>query len=134
MPSNELDATLERWWNSGHAWLQLCENTDAVTLGRTPEGVLLSAQLCAGNADTLQLEQYLMLGRASLAYFQGALAQAPTDGGLWILLALEKGADLRALRTGLTDLLNQRDTWRALAERGVQPAARRPHLPTHSLS
>ncbi len=75
-----------------------------------------------------------MLGRASLAYFQGALAQAPTDGGLWILLALEKGADLRALRTGLTDLLNQRDTWRALAERGVQPAARRPHLPTHSLS
>lgn len=134
MPSNELDATLEHWWNSDRGWLQLLEDTHVVTCNRTSAGVLLSAQLCTGKAHPSLLERYLRLGRPSLAHFHGALAQAPEDGSLWLLLALDNSADLRTLRTGLTDLLNQRDTWRGLAERGVHPAIHRPRLPIPSLS
>lgn len=134
MPSSELDATLQQWWNSDQARLQLSENSDAITLFRSPEGVWLSARLSSDKADHLQLEKYLMLGRSSLEHFHGALALDPGSGHLWILLVLEKNPDLHMLRAGLTDLLNQRDTWRAMAGRVSPGAARSSYPPINSLS
>ncbi|MFO2462330.1 hypothetical protein OOJ96_00290 [Pseudomonas sp. 15FMM2] len=134
MPSNELDTALEQWWSCDQASLQLSENNDAITLRRIPEGMWLSAQLSTDKADHLLQEKYLMLGRSSLEHFHGALAQDPDNGLLWILLVLEKIPDLHTLRASLTDLLNQRDTLRALAGRVSPGAARSSYPPINSLS
>lgn len=120
MVSSELDALLEHWLASDEQTLALYEGDDAITLKRTAQGILFSVQLSPDKPDGPRLHKYLRQGQSSLVHFQGAVSQAPDTGVLWLLQRLDKNPAMHTLLACLTDLLNLRDTWRAVAESTVQ--------------
>ncbi|WP_256220905.1 hypothetical protein [Pseudomonas sp. CHM02] len=59
----------------------------------------------------------MRLGAVSLAHFQGALAQSPAGGELWLIHCVHNPRDEQQLQRCIESLLNQRDTWRATVAR-----------------
>lgn len=103
----------------------LCSKKEQMTLVGTDGEViliyqgdvlLLSAQLTSTRADCAALQNWACLGAASLAHFQGALAQA-----LWLIQSLKGELGESYVLDCLADLLNQRDAWRATFARISRP-------------
>lgn len=110
------------WLNSREEQLSVFEDDDEIILKRQAETLLLGAQLTSTVADNAALHSWMRLGAASLNHFQGALAQKPGTGALWLVHTLRGAYDVDGLCGGLQTLLNQRDTWRATVARHVRPA------------
>jgi len=93
------------------------ENDDEIIFRYCSSRLLISVQLYTRAPDKAQLMTWMRLGEPSLNHFQGALAQAPTSGALWLIHCLPERTDEQHLNSGIEALLNQRDTWRATAAR-----------------
>ncbi|AZF40875.1 type III secretion protein [Pseudomonas sp. R11-23-07] len=111
---------------SGGAELRLFENDDEIVLRHCPDTLLLSVQLTQQLPNKSVLMTWMRLGAISLHHFQGALAQHPTSGELWLVHCLHKPYGEQPLQRCIESLLNQRDTWRATFARLNKP--------THPLS
>ncbi|MCS3511787.1 type III secretion protein [Pseudomonas grimontii] len=110
------------WLSGAKEQITLIEGDDEITLTRQGDTVLLGAQLTCARSDNTALQNWLRLGAASLNHFQGTLAQKADSGALWLIQTLH-AADAEAHVHGcLENLLNQRDTWRAIAARLARPA------------
>ncbi|QLG91343.1 type III secretion protein [Pseudomonas yamanorum] len=109
------------WLSSDKQQITLCEGDDEITLKRQGDAVVLGAQLTSTRSDNTTLQNWLHLSAASLNHFQGALAQAPASGALWLIHCLRGEYSERHLLKCLEALLNQRDTWRAMAARLAKP-------------
>lgn len=117
-----MQALVRDWLNSREEQLSVFEGDDEIILKRQAKTLLLGAQLTSAVADSAALYSWMRLGAASLNHFQGALAQKPDTGALWLIQNLRGAGDEADLCGSLQALLNQRDTWRATAARLVRPA------------
>lgn len=117
-----MQALVRDWLNSREEQLSVFEGDDEIILKRQAKTLLLGAQLTSAVADSAALYSWMRLGAASLNHFQGALAQKPDTGALWLIQNLRGAGDEADLCDSLQALLNQRDTWRATAARLVRPA------------
>lgn len=113
---------LTQWLSSGKQQITLFEDCDAIILRRHAGTLQLSVQLTQHPPARPLLETWMRLGSASLGHFHGALAQAPTTGVLWLVQCRPEGSGEQCLLDALEDLLNQRDTWRAIATRLASPS------------
>lgn len=109
--------------------LTLFEDNHAITLQRESGTLCLSVQLTLLRPGNAQLETWMRPGEHSLSHFQGALAQAPETGALWLIQCLRDEQDEQHVLDCLESLLNQRDAWRATVNRQARTA-----LPTPSSS
>ncbi|QJI27342.1 type III secretion protein [Pseudomonas sp. ADAK18] len=116
-----MDELLGRWLSSNEPQITLFEDDDEIKVQRDQQILLISAQLTHHRVDKKTLEAWMRLGQASLRHFQGALAQEAINGHLWLLQKLPSDGALTHLVTKLETLLNQRDTWRAMAVRLARP-------------
>ncbi|MGL5997346.1 MAG: type III secretion protein [Pseudomonas proteolytica] len=112
-----MKALITNWLNSRDEELRLTEEHDEILLHRGSDTLLLQVQLTRDRPDKSHLNTWIHLGHASLSHFQGALAQAPATGTLWLTQCLQKSAGEKPLLDSLEALLNQRDTWRAMIAR-----------------
>jgi hypothetical protein len=112
-----LNALLAECLRRGTGELRLFENNDEIVLRHGSNSLLLSVQLTPLRPDKSLLMTWLRVGEVSLDHFQGALAQAPASGALWLMHCLHDKHDEQRLQRCLESLLNQRDTWRAFTER-----------------
>lgn len=128
MRFNELEGHLVDWWKSGEDHITLLESNDLINLQRNANGLLLSVQLTHTPSDNLSLETWMRYGQLSLEYFQGALAQAPASGHLWLLQQRPGDCGQDQLLDSLQALLNQRDTWRSMWMRPPRPMAKKTPL------
>lgn len=112
------------WLNSRTEELILFEDDDEIILSRGSDTLLLRVQLTSSRPDKSHLHTWMRLGNASLSHFQGALAQAPATGVLWLVQCLPHSAGEKHLLDSLEALLNQRDTWRAMITRLTKPTPR----------
>jgi hypothetical protein len=117
-----LQSLIARWVNGTEGQLRLFEDDDEIIFQRISNAVQLSVQLTQSRPDTLGLQTLMRLGGASLNYFHGALALDPVSGVLWLVQCLREGPNEKRLLDCLEALLNQRDTWRAMATRLARPA------------
>ena len=117
-----MEALVRDWLNSREEQLSVFEGDDEIILKRQAKTLFLGAQLTSAVADNAALYSWMRLGAASLNHFQGALAQKPDTGALWLIQNLRGAGDEAGLCASLQALLNQRDTWRATAARLVRPA------------
>lgn len=108
--------------NKKEEHLTLFEEEDEVTLIYQKTVLLLAAQLTSTRADGVVLQYWARLGAASLAHFQGALAQKPDTGALWLTQILKGKLSEADVLDCLADLLNQRDAWRAIFARLRRPS------------
>jgi hypothetical protein len=113
---------VSRWLDGHEEQLSLFEDNDEIILRRHMKTLLVSVQLTHDRVDNSLLETWMRLGGASLSHFQGALAQAPVDGALWLIQGLREGLGEKHLLDCLEALLNQRDTWRAMVTHLARPA------------
>lgn len=116
-----MSALICDWLNSGKQQVTLSEGNDEITLKRQGDAVVLGAQLASTQPGNTPLQTWLRLSAASMNHFQGALAQAPASGALWLIDCLRGEYGERHLLDCLEALLNQRDTWRAMAARLGKP-------------
>lgn len=107
---------------NGTGELRLFENDDEVVLRHCSETLLLSVQLAGYSRHQSLLMNWMRLGAVSLAHFQGALAQSPSSGDLWLIHCVHNPHDEQHLLRCIEYLLNQRDTWRAIVARLNKPA------------
>lgn len=114
-------ALVSDWLNSREEQLNVFEGDDEIILKRQAEMLLLGVQLTSTASDNAALYSWMRLGAASLNHFQGALAQKPDTGALWLIHSLRGAYDVAGLCSCLQTLLNQRDTWRSIAARLVRP-------------
>jgi hypothetical protein len=119
-----LKSLLSQWLNSPSEALSLIEDDDEVILSHGSNTLLLRVQLTRDRPDKSHLKTWMRLGNASLRHFQGALAQAPATGALWLTQCLPEDQGEKHLLDSLEALLNQRDTWRAMMRRLTKPAPR----------
>lgn len=110
-------ALVSDWLNSPKEQITLFEGDDEILLKRQARGVLVAAQLTSAHSDTATLQRWMRLGAASLGHFQGALAQKPESGALWLIHSLRDVNTPLQLLGCLETLLNQRDTWRGVFAR-----------------
>ena len=115
-------ALVSEWLSSRKEQLSVFEGDDEIILRRQAGALLLGAQLTSTLSDNATLYRWMRLGGASLNHFQGALAQKPDTGALWLIQSLRAACDEVTLLGCLQTLLNQRDTWRSTAARLVRPA------------
>lgn len=120
-----MNALLAECLRRGTGELRLFENNDEIVLRHGSNSLLLSVQLTPLRPDKSLLMTWLRLGEVSLDHFQGALAQAPASGALWLLHCLHDRHDEQLLQRCLESLLNQRDTWRATVARLHRAAPQR---------
>ena len=66
----------------------LFETDDEINVQSSAQDVLLRVQLTRSPPDIRTLHTWLRLGQSSLEHYQGALAQAPASGQLWLLQRL----------------------------------------------
>ena len=125
-------ALVSDWLNSREEQLSVFEGDDEIILKRQAETLLLGVQLTSTVADNAALYSWMRLGAASLNHFQGALAQKPDTGALWLIQTLRGAWDEAGLFGCLQNLLNQRDTWRSTAARLVRPALNLKPIPLRS--
>lgn len=123
MPCSDLRDTVRDWFDTGEQNLTLLENDDVITLQRIKGGVLFGVLLLNQRPAYALLEKWMHLGEPSLKYFQGALAQDPLTGHLWLLQCAVCDHCTDRLLSHLEALLNQRDTWRSMIP-GVTPLPR----------
>ncbi|WP_083224183.1 type III secretion protein [Pseudomonas sp. 58 R 12] len=116
-----MNSLLIKWFNSGEKQISLSEDDFEIVLQRHACTLHLSVQLTRQAPDNSQLQTWIRLGGASLNRFHGALAQAPTNGALWLIQCLHADQGEQTLIDSLEALLNQRDTWRAVAARLSRP-------------
>ncbi|PLR61485.1 type III secretion protein [Pseudomonas sp. QC2] len=107
---------------SGAGEFRLFENNDEIVLRHCSDTLVLSVQLTQHPPDKSMLMTWMRLGAISLAHFQGALAQAPASGELWLTHCVHNPQDEQHLQRCMESLLNQRDTWRATVARLNKPA------------
>lgn len=119
-----MKALLSNWLNNRTEELTLIENNDEIILRHCSNTLLLQVQLTPDRPDKSHLRTWMRLGNASLSHFQGALAQAPATGALWLTQCLQENTGEKHLLDSLEALLNQRDTWRAMITRLAKPAQR----------
>lgn len=98
----------------------LFETDDEINVQSSAHGVLLRVQLTRLPPDMRALHTWLRLGQSSLEHFQGALAQAPASGHLWLLQRLPGQCSQATVLAALEKLLNQRDTWRSVCARLIR--------------
>ncbi|AZE52902.1 type III secretion protein HrpG [Pseudomonas synxantha] len=122
-----MHALIGGWLNSHEEQLKLFENDDEINLLRVSNKLLIEVQLTRTGADSASLRTWMRLGGPSLSYFQGALAQSPATGTLWLVQCVEMQHGEQPAKC-LEFLLNQRDTWRAIVARQARPA--RAFVPT----
>jgi hypothetical protein len=116
-----LKEVLIHWLSSHKEQIYLFEDDDEIILRRQAGAMLLSVQLTRHRPDNSLLGNWLRPGLASLNHFQGALAQAPASGALWLLQRVPGNHCSERLLADLESLLNQRDTWRAIVARLAAP-------------
>lgn len=116
-----MNTLLIEWFNSQEEQISLSEDNTEIVLRRHTCILHLSVQLTLHAPDNSQLQTWMRLGGASLNRFQGALAQAPTNGALWLTQCLRVDQGAETLIDSLEALLNQRDTWQAVASRLASP-------------
>lgn len=121
MVCSKLHALIDGWLNGHEEQLSLFENDDEINLLRVSNKLLLEVQLTKAGTHGALLRTWMRLGGASLNYFQGALAQSPTTGTLWLVQCVEMDRGEQPAKC-LESLLNQRDTWRAIVARQARPA------------
>jgi hypothetical protein len=107
---------------SGTGELRLFENDDEVVLRHCSGALLLSVQLTQHPPNKSALMTWMRLGAISLAHFQGALAQSPASGELWLIHCVHNPHNEQHLQRCIESLLNQRDTWRATVARLSKPS------------
>ncbi|XVJ45261.1 type III secretion protein [Pseudomonas sp. UBT] len=131
-----MNALIIHWARGREDSLTLFEDGHAITLQRLPGTLRLGVQLTLHRPDNAQLETWMRPGEPSLNHFQGALAQAPDSGALWLVQCLPLPDDLddKHVLSGVENLLNQRDAWRAMIARQLRPALPRPSLSLRSLA
>lgn len=112
-----MKALITNWLNSRAEELRLIEDHDEILLRQGSNTLLLQVQLTRDRPDKSHLNTWMHLGNASLSHFQGALAQAPATGALWLTQCLQESTSEKPLLDSLEALLNQRDTWRAMIAR-----------------
>ncbi|KRP43010.1 type III secretion protein [Pseudomonas libanensis] len=122
-----MHALIGGWLNGHEEQLKLFENDDEINLLRVSNKLLIEVQLSRTGADNASLQTWMRLGGPSLSYFQGALAQSPATGTLWLVQCVELQHGEQPAKC-LESLLNQRDTWRAIVARQARPA--RAFVPT----
>lgn len=105
------------WLDSRKEQISVFEGDDEITLKRQGDTILLQAQLTSSSLDHTALHTWMRLGGASLNHFHGALARKPETGALWLTQSLRGAQGEADVLKGLETLLNQRDTWRAIAAR-----------------
>ena len=125
---SKLKDVLVHWLSSQKEQINLFEDDDEIILRRQAGAMLLSVQLTQHRPDNALLGNWIRPGHASLSHFQGALAQAPASGALWLLQRVPGDPGSERLLADLESLLNQRDTWRAIVARLATPT-RKP-IPT----
>ncbi|MDD0980843.1 CesT family type III secretion system chaperone [Pseudomonas shahriarae] len=128
-----MDALIARWMNDQTEHISLMEGNDEIVLRRSGPVLLLSVQLTQERPDKSSLQNWMRLGCASLNHFQGALAQSPESGALWLRQQLISGCSPEQLCNTLETLLNQRDTWRAMIKRLAKPNLKHKPLSLRSL-
>lgn len=101
------------WLRKKEGHITLIEDGSEITFIYRGGSLLLATQLTSTRADCAALQLWACLGAASLAHFQGALAQKPDTGALWLTQSLKGDLDESSVLNYLAALLNQRDTWRA---------------------
>lgn len=121
---SKLKGLLVDWLSSHKEQLNLFEEDDEIILQRQAGAMLLSVRLTRHRPDNSLLGNWLRPGHASLSHFQGALAQAPANGTLWLLQRVPGSHSSERLLANLESLLNQRDTWRAIVARLATPTRR----------
>lgn len=133
---SKLSALIIHWAQGREDSLSLFEDGYAMTLQRLSDTLRLSVQLTLHRPDNAQLETWMRPGEPSLNHFQGALAQAPDTGTLWLVqcLPLPDDLDARHVLSCVENLLNQRDAWRAMVARQLRPALPPPSLSLRSLA
>jgi len=114
--------SLAEYLKSGSGELSLFESDDEIILRHCSDAILLSAQLTHQAPNKSTLATWMRQGAISLAHYQGALAQCPASGELWLIHCLYKPCDEQDLQRSIKSLLNQRDTWRATFARLNKPA------------
>lgn len=128
MVCNNVNALIAGWLSGQEEQLSIFEGDHEISLRRQPGALLLSARLSPnGNAD-VRLETWMRLGEASLNHFEGALAQSPDNGTLWLVRTLPDVKDGQRVLNDLEQLLNQRDTWHAMVPHLVRLPLK--HSPT----
>ncbi|AZE64947.1 hypothetical protein SAMN05216475_0154 [Pseudomonas synxantha] len=127
MVCSKLHALIGGWLNGHEEQLTLFENDDEINFLRVSNKLLIQVQLTKAGEDNASLRTWMRLGGPSLSYFQGALAQSPTTGTLWLVQCVEMDHREQPAKC-LESLLNQRDTWRAIVARQARPA--RAFVPT----
>ncbi len=118
---SKLKNLLVDWLSSSKEQINLFEDDDEIILRRQAGTMLLSVQLTRHRPDNSLLANWLRPGLASLNHFQGALAQAPASGALWLLQRVPGNHSSECLLDCLEALLNQRDAWRAIVARLAAP-------------
>lgn len=116
-----MKALLAECLNRGAGEFRLFENDDEVVLRHCSTTLLLSVQLTQYPPNESTLMTWMRLGAISLAHFQGALAQSPVSGELWLIHCVHDRRDEQHLQRCIESLLNQRDTWRATVARLNKP-------------
>ncbi|QXQ19548.1 CesT family type III secretion system chaperone [Pseudomonas tolaasii] len=111
-----------RWAQGTQTQLTLYEDNSKISLQRQAAAFVLGAQLTEPPPSPSNLHTWMRLGYSSLNHFKGALAIAPEDGALWLLQTLSPSSSHEQLLAELESLLNQRDSWRAMAARLTKPA------------
>lgn len=110
------------WLRTKKERITFVEEESEFTLMYQGDVLMLATQLTSTRPDGAALRLWARLGAASLAHFQGALAQKPDTGALWLTQSLKGVLDESYLLDCLTDLLNQRDAWRATFARLWRPS------------
>ena len=85
MPCNEVRAVILVWLGTGKRCLALHHNDQAITPQRPKGGVMLRVQLIHQRPENALLETWLHAGENRLPPWQGALAQDPMTGQLWLV-------------------------------------------------
>lgn len=122
-----MNALIARWVNNDEEQLTLLEDDHEIILQRQLRAVRVRVQLTRHRPENARLQSWARLGEASLNHFPGALAQDPASGALWLVRYLPDGTDADAVLSNVAQLLNQRDTWCAVAARQAMPAQKRPY-------
>ncbi|QDG58559.1 type III secretion protein [Pseudomonas sp. NIBRBAC000502773] len=120
------------WLRNKEEQMTLLEEDGEVTLIYQESVLLLAAQLTSTRADGVALQYWARLGAASLVHFQGALAQNPDTGVLWLTQSLKGKLSEPHVLDSLAALLNQRDAWRAIFARLWRPPLSVKPLPLRS--
>jgi hypothetical protein len=129
-----VDELITRWLGSHEEQLSLFEGDDEIILRRQFGSFQLNVQLTPHCPAQFPLETWMRLGEVSLNHFQGALAQASVTGALWLAQCIPDKHQTHLLLNTIEQLLNQRDTWRAVVARQVKQHLKRPPSPLRSLA